>query len=59
MGFPISGFTTLDSEGGFGEASRRIREAMTMRRRKSEKLGVGASDDESESEDEMKGKKKE
>jgi glycerol-3-phosphate O-acyltransferase/dihydroxyacetone phosphate acyltransferase len=58
MGFPISGFTTLDSEGGFGEASRRIREAMTMRRRKSEKLGVAGNWSESESEGE-EGKKDE
>ncbi|KAK0385309.1 hypothetical protein NLU13_7785 [Sarocladium strictum] len=56
MGFPISGFTTLDSEGGFGEASRRIREAMTMRRRKkSERMGVGMdSGSESESDEESK-----
>lgn len=58
MGFPISGFTTLDSEGGFGEASRRIREAMTVRRRRSEKLGVDVGSD-SESEDEAVGKKDE
>lgn len=35
-GFPISGFTTLDSAGGFDEASRKIREAMKNRRRKTE-----------------------
>lgn len=38
-GFPISGFTTLDSKEGFDEASRKIREAMRergeMRRRQS------------------------
>ncbi|KAH8201427.1 hypothetical protein TruAng_004427 [Truncatella angustata] len=37
--FPISGFTTLDSEGGFDEASSKIRQAMQerghLRRRKS------------------------
>lgn len=37
--FPISGFTSLDSEGGFDEASSKIRQAMQergqMRRRKS------------------------
>ncbi|KAI5464609.1 hypothetical protein BGZ63DRAFT_421615 [Mariannaea sp. PMI_226] len=35
-GFPISAFTTLDSAGGFDEASRKIREAMKNRRRKTE-----------------------
>ncbi|KAK5661999.1 hypothetical protein OQA88_10110 [Cercophora sp. LCS_1] len=40
LGFPVSGFTTLDSQEGFNEASRKIREAMmergAMRRRKSQ-----------------------
>jgi glycerol-3-phosphate O-acyltransferase/dihydroxyacetone phosphate acyltransferase len=58
MGFPISGFTTLDSEGGFGEASKRIREAMTVRRRRSEKLGVGAEDSDDESGSEAEEDKK-
>ncbi|KAH7157557.1 Sucrase/ferredoxin-like-domain-containing protein [Dactylonectria estremocensis] len=35
-GFPLSGFTTLDSAGGFDEASRKIREAMKTRRRKTQ-----------------------
>ena len=39
-GFPITGFTTLDSQEGFDEASKKIREAMRergeMRRRKSQ-----------------------
>jgi len=39
-GFPISGFTTLDSKEGFDEASKKIRAAMRergqMRRRKSQ-----------------------
>ena len=38
-GFPISGFTSLDSREGFNEANSKIREAMyergQMRRRKS------------------------
>lgn len=52
-GFPIGGFTTLDSAGGFDEASKRIREAMRERRRRSvrDAMQVGASDDE-ESEEE-------
>ncbi|KAF6830743.1 glycerol-3-phosphate O-acyltransferase [Colletotrichum plurivorum] len=49
-GFPISGFTTLDSAGGFDEASRKIREAMKLRRRKSGdhrmELGADESDEE-------------
>ncbi|TDZ59756.1 putative acyltransferase [Colletotrichum trifolii] len=49
-GFPISGFTTLDSAGGFDEASKKIREAMKLRRRKSGdhrmELGADESDEE-------------
>ena len=53
QGFPISGFTTLDSSGGFDEASRRIREAMRERRRKSDRaVVIGPSESESESEEE-------
>lgn len=58
MGFFISGFMMLDFEGGFGEVSRRIREVMIMRWRKSEKLGVVGNWSESESEGE-EGKKDE
>ncbi|WYZ37890.1 hypothetical protein EsH8_II_001396 [Colletotrichum jinshuiense] len=49
-GFPISGFTTLDSAGGFDEASKKIREAMKLRRRKSgeHKMELGADDSEDE-----------
>lgn len=36
-GFPVSGFTTLDSAEGFNEASRKIREAMKDRRRRAGK----------------------
>lgn len=52
-GFPISGFTTLDSAGGFNEASRKIREAMKDRRKKSEKIKMetGADDDEDSEEE--------
>lgn len=50
-GFPISGFTTLDSAGGFNEASRKIREAMKTRRRKTEDQAVAGEEDEEESED--------
>jgi glycerol-3-phosphate O-acyltransferase/dihydroxyacetone phosphate acyltransferase len=55
-GFPISGFTALDSKEGFDEAAKKIREAMRERgqnRRKSMgtqssngSLGAGYSDDE-------------
>ncbi|KAI8303440.1 putative acyltransferase [Colletotrichum sp. SAR11_59] len=57
-GFPISGFTTLDSAGGFDEASRKIREAMKLRRRKSgdHKMELGA--DESEDEEYNEARKK-
>ncbi|KEY66827.1 hypothetical protein S7711_05183 [Stachybotrys chartarum IBT 7711] len=52
-GFPISGFTTLDSTEGFNEASRKIREAMKNRRKKSDqiKLQAGEDEDEGDSED--------
>lgn len=53
-GFPVSAFTTLDSSGGFDEASRRIREAMRERRRKSTAHlnKAGNEDDEDERSDE-------
>ncbi|KAI9900673.1 hypothetical protein N3K66_004935 [Trichothecium roseum] len=53
-GFPISGFTTLDSAEGFNEASRKIREAMKDRRRKSDKVKMetGADDDEGDDSEE-------
>ncbi|PTB68896.1 hypothetical protein BBK36DRAFT_1207107 [Trichoderma citrinoviride] len=41
-GFHISGFTTLDSKDGFNEASRKIREAMKDRRKKSDKVKMEA-----------------
>lgn len=51
-GFPISGFTSLDSAEGFNEASRKIREAMKDRRRKSDRIRMETGgDDEDESED--------
>lgn len=47
-GFPVSGFTTLDSQAGFDEASKKIREAMRergeFRRRKSSLPGRVAVD---------------
>ncbi|SPO04958.1 probable SCT1 - suppresses a choline-transport mutant [Cephalotrichum gorgonifer] len=53
-GFGLTGFTSLDSAGGFDEASRRIREAMRERRRKSEAVAVqlGGSEDEDEDDEE-------
>lgn len=52
-GFPISGFTSLDSAEGFNEASRKIREAMKDRRRKSDKIRMETgADEEDDSEDE-------
>lgn len=51
-GFPISGFTTLDSAGGFNEATRKIREAMKDRRRKSDKVKMEAGADEGDDDDE-------
>lgn len=50
-GFPISGFTTLDTAEGFGEASRKIREAMKDRRRKSDKVKMQSGADEDEDSD--------
>ncbi|KAI0133609.1 hypothetical protein BJ170DRAFT_169256 [Xylariales sp. AK1849] len=48
-GFPISGFTTLDSKEGFDEASSKIRQAMAergqMRRRKSNHASDGEFED--------------
>ncbi|TWU73112.1 hypothetical protein ED733_004961 [Metarhizium rileyi] len=49
-GFPISGFTTLDSAEGFSEATRKIRQAMKDRRKKSEKLHAADDDEDSEEE---------
>lgn len=55
-GFPVGGFTTLDSAGGFDEASKRIREAMRERRRRSVKAveigGDSSEEEEEESEEE-------
>lgn len=56
LGFPVGGFTTLDSAGGFDEASRRIREAMRERRRREKVIEIGGSESESE-EVEEEGKK--
>lgn len=50
-GFPLSGFTTLDSAGGFDEASRKIRQAMKDRRRKSDKLKLETGDDQDDESD--------
>ncbi|TQV98161.1 hypothetical protein V2A60_006164 [Cordyceps javanica] len=49
--FPISGFTTLDSAEGFNEASRKIRQAMKDRRRKSDKLRMETGGDEHDDDD--------
>lgn len=52
-GFPVSGFTTLDSAEGFNEASKKIRQAMKDRRRRSDKLNeAGAEEDEDEDSEE-------
>lgn len=59
-GFPVASFTTLDSNGGFEQASKKIREAMRergeMRRRKSQAgrggWMVDGDEDETESEGE-------
>lgn len=53
-GFPISGFTTLDSAEGFNEASRKIREAMKYRRRRSDqvKMQTGGDEEGEDSDDE-------
>lgn len=50
-GFPISGFTTLDSAEGFNEASRKIREAMKYRRRRSDQARMQAGDDDEDDND--------
>ncbi|KAL6827781.1 Sucrase/ferredoxin-like domain-containing protein [Trichoderma camerunense] len=50
-GFHISGFTTLDSAEGFSEASRKIREAMKDRRKKSDKVKMEAGGDEEDESD--------
>ncbi|PFH57577.1 hypothetical protein XA68_14855 [Ophiocordyceps unilateralis] len=49
-GFPLGAFTTLDSAEGLNEATRKIREAMKDRRRRSDKLRVEDDDDERDSE---------
>jgi glycerol-3-phosphate O-acyltransferase/dihydroxyacetone phosphate acyltransferase len=64
-GFPVSGFTTLDSKEGFDQANRKIRQAMRergeLRRRQSEKRrmsladGDGLSSDEGESVESVSG----
>jgi len=60
-GFPVGGFTTLDSKGGFDEASQKIREAMRergeMRRRQSQNAqGFSfAQDEDSDVEEEEEG----
>lgn len=51
-GFPISGFTTLDSSDGFNEASRKIRQAMKDRRKKSDKFKMDTGGDDEDSEEE-------
>ncbi|VZH99788.1 unnamed protein product [Fusarium fujikuroi] len=51
-GFPISGFTTLDSSGGFDEASRKIREAMKHRRHKTDQERTEGDDEDDDSEEE-------
>ncbi|EFX01016.1 glycerol-3-phosphate acyltransferase [Grosmannia clavigera kw1407] len=57
-GFPVSGFTTLDANGGFDEASKKIREAMRergeLRRRQSQSakdFSLMADEDEEEEEE--------
>jgi glycerol-3-phosphate O-acyltransferase / dihydroxyacetone phosphate acyltransferase len=57
-GFPISGFTTLDSAGGFDEASRRIREAMKERRQKSVTSLNMVNDEDSEEDEYNEARKK-
>lgn len=54
-GFPISGFTTLDSAEGFNEASRKIRQAMKDRRRKSDKIKMETGDDDQDDESDDEG----
>lgn len=53
--FPISGFTTLDSAEGFNEASRKIRQAMKDRRRRSDKLKMETGGDEQEGDSDDEG----
>ncbi|KAJ4150168.1 hypothetical protein LMH87_010931 [Akanthomyces muscarius] len=53
--FPISGFTTLDSAEGFNEASRKIRQAMKDRRRRSDKLKMETGGDEQEDDSDDEG----
>ncbi|KAH7175568.1 Sucrase/ferredoxin-like-domain-containing protein [Dactylonectria macrodidyma] len=55
-GFPLSGFTTLDSAGGFDEASRKIREAMKTRRRKTQ--GQEQEEEDSEEDEYNEARKK-
>ncbi|CAK7240359.1 MAG: Glycerol-3-phosphate/dihydroxyacetone phosphate acyltransferase [Sporothrix thermara] len=63
-GFPISGFTTLDSKGGFDEASKKIRAAMRERgelRRRQSQTTHGFTliqDDEEEDSDDSENAKK-
>ncbi len=53
--FPISGFTTLDSAGGFDQATRKIRQAMKDRRRKSDKLKMETGGDEQDDDSDDEG----
>lgn len=48
----LGGFTTLDSAEGLDEASRKIRQAMKARRRKSDKIRMEAGADSDEDDDE-------
>ncbi|CAM1502289.1 Fc.00g042730.m01.CDS01 [Cosmosporella sp. VM-42] len=57
-GFPISGFTTLDSKDGFNEASRKLREAMKTRRRKTESDRTDGEGEDSEEEEYDEARKK-
>ncbi|KAI6781025.1 putative acyltransferase -like protein [Emericellopsis cladophorae] len=57
-GFPITGFTSLDSKEGFDEASRKIRAAMKDRRRRSDKvhkMETGPEDDDEGGDSEEEG----
>ncbi|CEI60977.1 putative acyltransferase [Fusarium venenatum] len=51
-GFPLSGFTTLDSSGGFDEATRKIREAMKHRRHKTDQERTDGDEEDDDSEEE-------
>jgi glycerol-3-phosphate O-acyltransferase/dihydroxyacetone phosphate acyltransferase len=55
-GFPVGGFTTLDSKEGFDQANRKIRAAMRergeLRRRQSEKRRMSLADGDGLSSDE-------